>query len=184
MFSRQTMPVLLLGACATLAACVPNPPFGDNQTPGNTTQNLNNSGTLCLVGVADDDIKVYYLPIGTSCASSSLNRWNNSRLTAVLAPQGGREETILIDSFTTHIRSNSPVATADCAGAGIQTAQLDLSGTRGFEVFWGGRWIGGIANAPGAIRCNKVDASGNITPAPELHEEIRSMVQMDAFMGR
>lgn len=174
--------LLLLASLGTLSACVP--PLPPDHNPNQTRENLSNEGTLCLVGQEDYNIKVYYLPLDTTCASSSLHRWNNSRLTAVLTPQRGRDDAIRVESFITHINNNSPVATADCAGAGIQTAQIAANSYRGFDVFWGNRKIGGLANSDGAILCRKVDTNGKVTPMPQLHDEIRSMVKMDAFLAR
>lgn len=183
MLTHSPLPVLVL-TCTILAACTPNHPVDNTVTPATRTQALANEGTVCLFGLPRDDIKVYYLPLGTTCASSSLHRWNDSRLTAVITPQAGSDDAVHIDSYTTHHLSNSPVATADCAGAGIQTAQLDIQGYRGFAVFWGNHRIGSIANGEGAILCKKLDASGTVTPAPELHDEIRSMAQADTLLNR
>lgn len=173
---------VLLGLCGTLASCVPPLPPGHN--PNQTRENLSNTGTLCLLGQENYNVKVYYLPLDTTCASSSLHRWDSSRLTAVLTPQAGRDDAIKVESFITHVNNHSPVATADCAGAGVQTAQIAANSYRGFDVFWGARKIGGLANADGAILCKKVDATGKVTPMPQLHDEIRNMAKMDAFMGR
>lgn len=179
MFIKQFLhSAVLLGLCSMLASCVyvPSSPLSG--------KNLSNEGTLCLLGQEDYNIKVYYLPLNTTCASSSLHRWSNPRLAAVLTQQRGKDDVIRVDSFIHHVSNDSPVATADCAGANIQTAQLAVNSYRNFDVFWGTRKIGTMGNSDGAILCRKVDATGRISAVPELHEEIRSMAKMDVFFGR
>lgn len=182
LISKTLAPLLMVTSLGALSACVPPLPPG-HEPPSQTRENLSNEGTLCLIGQANDSIKVYYLPLDTTCASSSQHHWDNARLTAVLMPQGGKNA-INVESFVTHVNNHSPMATADCAGAGVQTAQVATNRFRGFDVFWGNRKIGRLASGDGAILCRKVDANGQVTPMPQLHDEIRSMVQMDSFMGR
>jgi len=103
------------------------------------------------------------------CASSSRHDWQNPRLNV---QEKGRS--IQVNSSITHIEKHSLMVTSDCAGAykGRKALPSNYQGTQ--EVFWGGRSVGRLPAGENVVMCVSVDAKGNVSPAPELVEQVKS----------
>lgn len=175
--NRKIITTLWFAAIASLLLSCGSKPIV-NDKPKLTENVLKNEGSLCLVAQKNNDLTVFYLPLNTTCTSSSLNRWKDKKLTAsVNLRRGVKNSTVSIDTSATHLRSDSKIATADCAGAGIQSKTLSMNGVRAYDVFWGKYKIGGIENHEGAILCKHLDKNGTVVPAPQLHNQVRAMAR-------
>ncbi|RTZ67156.1 MAG: hypothetical protein DSZ29_01465 [Aquificaceae bacterium] len=154
-----------------------NPKTPPNNNPSFTKTQLNNEGSICLYTKKNNDIKVYYFPLNSSCSSSSANHWSNKKLTANATFRRSLKGSLIeINASATHRRSNSGIATADCAGAGIQTKLLAMTGNHRFEVYWDNHKLGDYSSSKGAIMCKKMDKKGVVSSAPPRLQEYVSMM--------
>ena len=151
-----------------------------NTTPNFTETRLNNEGSICLYTKKNNDIKVYYFPRNSSCSSSSANRWSNQKLTVNSAFRKSLKDSLIeIEASTTHRRNHSGIATADCAGAGIQSKLLPLNGSHRFEVYWGGHKVGDYSNSKGTLMCKKMNKAGVVSAAPQhLQDYVRRVAPL------
>ena len=165
---------VILGSLLT--ACGSNKP---KTSPSFTETHIDNEGSICLYTKKNNDIKVYYFPRNSSCSSSSANRWSNKKLVATSTFRRSLKGSLIeIDASATHRRSNSGIATADCAGAGIQSKILPMSGNHRFEVYWNSHKLGDYASSKGVLMCKKMDKKGRVSPArPALAEYVRGMAR-------
>ena len=148
-----------------LIACGANNPKNNRPSEIKTTKTaLINEGAICLYTKKNHDIRVFYFPLQSTCTSSSLNKWQNKKLTASATFRRSIKGSIIeIESSVTHIATHSRIATADCAGAGIQSKEIKLSASHHFDVLWGGRSIGEMTNKPGLSFCKSLDKNGNVS---------------------
>ena len=165
---------IILGGLLT--ACGGNKPKTSPNPPSKfTVTRIDNEGSICLYTKKNNDIKVFYFPRNSACSSSSANRWSNKKLTATPTFRKSLKGSLIeINASATHRRSNSGIATADCAGAGIQSKLLAMSGSHHFEVYWDKHKLGDYSNSKGALMCKKMDSKGSVSPAaPRLQEYVR-----------
>lgn len=175
---KPTARLLTLSAlCLGVAACAPLPhqpqPAPVSPPQEFSSHALINQGALCLTRQANSLIQINYLPLATTCASSSLNRWENPQLAARLVNSAKRGQAIRVETAITHLQTHSPVATADCAGAYVGSTQLATTSRYAQEVFWGKQAVGRLPGELGAMLCVRLDANGQVTAAPELQEQMR-----------
>jgi len=148
--------------------------------PSFTVTQLNNEGSICLYGMKNNDIKVFYFPLNSSCSSSSANRWSNKKLAATASLRRSLKGSVIeIEASATHRRSHSGIATADCAGSGVQSKRLSINGNHRFEVSLGKYKLGNVESSKGMLFCRTVDKKGNISPAPQLHQYVRMVARLE-----
>ena len=92
---------------------------------------LSNEGTICLQRVSKSRLKATYLPLSSRCKSSSQYSWNLNDIE--LKSNGSK---IDIETYSLYKKSNSEVATADCAGAGIKVKTIQTT-TKALSISWG-----------------------------------------------
>lgn len=104
------------------------------QKPTNSSTKFNmlsNEGTICLKRVNKGRLKVSYFPLNSTCKSSSRYSWN---LNDIELKQNGSH--ISIETYSLYKISNSQMATADCAGAGIKVKTIKTV-TAPLNIKWG-----------------------------------------------
>ena len=166
-----------------LVACGANKPKNPPHPPLNFTETqINNEGSICLYTKKNNDIKVYYFPLNSACTSSSANHWSHKKLIATSVFRKSLKGSLIkINASATHRRSNSGIATADCAGAGIQSKLLALSGSHQFEVYWNHYKLADYTNNKGTLMCKKLDNNGVVSSAPA---RLQTYVRMDIRLDR
>ena len=92
---------------------------------------LSNEGTICIKKVTKNNLKITYLPLSTKCASSSMYNW---KMNDIQVKQNA--SSIAIETYSLYKKSNSQMATADCAGAGIKSKNISTS-TQKLKILWG-----------------------------------------------
>ena len=92
---------------------------------------LSNEGTICLQRVSKNSLKVTYLPLSSTCKSSSRYSWQMNDIN--LQANGS---SIAIETYSLYKKSNSQMATADCGGAGIKVKTIKTT-VKPLEIKWG-----------------------------------------------
>jgi len=92
---------------------------------------LYNEGTICLNKLNKTTLKVGYFPLNSSCKSSSAVSWKMNSLEPKV--NGNR---IVIESYSLYKLTHSPIATADCAGAGQQVKTIKILANNQ-DIYWG-----------------------------------------------
>ena len=118
---------ILLASCSIKRAPIKAKPT-NSSTKFNT---LSNEGTLCLQRVSKNTLKAIYLPLNSTCKSSSRYNWN---LNDIELKQNGSN--IAIETYSLYKKSNSQMATADCAGAGVRVKTIKTA-TSSLNIKWG-----------------------------------------------
>jgi len=104
------------------------------QKPTNSSSKFNilsNEGTICLQRVTKNRLKATYLPLNSTCKSSSRYSWQMNDIN--LKSSGSN---ISIETYSLYKITNSQMATADCAGAGIKVKTIK-TGTTPLNIKWG-----------------------------------------------
>ncbi len=112
---------------------------------------LSNSGTICLVKTNSSSLLVKYYPLSTSCASSSIYSW---KLNGFDSSRVG--DNIRIDSYSLYKKSNSKIATKDCAGARVIVKKIAIS-KKYSSIYWGKKKILESINELNSSICYKKD---------------------------
>ncbi len=112
-----------------------------NSSSNNKFTILSNEGTICLNRESKNSLKVIYLPLNSSCKSSSLYSWklNDVDIKADAS-------SINIETYSLYKKSNSKITTKDCAGAGIKIKSIHTLSTP-LEIKWGNNHIATIKDS-------------------------------------
>ncbi len=109
---------------------------------------LSNEGTVCLQRLSRDTLKATYLPLNSTCKSSSQYSWQMNDIN--LKANG---ITVAIETYSMYRKNNSQIATADCAGAGVKVKTVKTA-TTPIIIKWGGSNIATL-NSIGDKSCFK-----------------------------
>ena len=126
-----------------IANLLPTPMRADD------TVSVHNIGTLCYRRTQPKELQAIYFAHNTTCASSSAYENNYSMH---IAPQGAEFD---VEIFGTYKQKHSPVALADCAGAGIRSAKIHLLSSAPITIKWNGDKLGVLPSEVGKIYCFK-----------------------------
>ena len=171
MLQKMFNSTLIFITSSLLYSCSSTPSdVADNTSQVTTRQS--NKGALCLFMKSDTEMQLFHYPLGSSCASSSLNRWADHKISTAYHPTSTSFDVIYINTSATHILRKSTVSTADCAGSGSKLVNTKVHASRSIEVIWGEKKLGFIASGRGAIRCNRIAKDGRILPARDLFKQV------------
>jgi len=92
---------------------------------------LSNEGTICLQRVSRNTLKATYLPLNSTCKSSSQYSWQMNDINLK-----SNNSTVAIETYSMYKKSNSQIATADCAGAGVKVKTVKTANTP-IYIKWG-----------------------------------------------
>ena len=137
-----TIITILLTSCSIKR--VPIKPITTNSS--SKFNMLSNEGTICLQRVNNSTLKVIYLPLNSRCKSSSRYSWNLNDIELK-----SNASNISIETYSLYKESNSPIATKDCAGAGIRVKTVKTA-TTALNIKWGKSNIGTL-NSIGNKSC-------------------------------
>jgi len=113
-------------------------PININKTANRLTSNnisstitLSNQGTICAYKPNANIAILKYYPLSTSCAPSSTYSWKLNGLESKIDG-----EKLEITSYSLYKKNNSPIATTDCAGAGVKIKKI-ATPTSNTTLYWG-----------------------------------------------
>jgi hypothetical protein len=124
--------ILFLTNCANTTHRYPtkvNRLLGTNANLSTTA--LSNEGTLCAYKPSSNILVLKYYPLSKSCASSSAYSWKLNGIDIK-----NENQKIVVNSYSIYKKNNSPIATADCAGAGVRVKRVTTQ-TPNTLLYWG-----------------------------------------------
>ena len=92
---------------------------------------LSNEGTICLQRDSKNSLKATYLPLNSTCKSSSKYSWQMNDINLKAS-----DSTIAIETYSLYKENNSQMATADCGGAGVKVKTIKTV-TAPLKIKWG-----------------------------------------------
>jgi len=128
--------IILLTSCVTISHTGAKKENHKNSNIENSNmRTLSNEGTICLSTNGSRDIDILYYPLSSSCISSSSISW---KLLGVDSKLNGSR--LNIETYALYKRNSSPIATADCGGAGVRKKSITLNSLP-TTIYWGSEKI-------------------------------------------
>ncbi len=130
-----TIIAVLLTSCS-----INNLSLKHKKTDNSKYKILSNEGTVCLQRVSRNILKATYLPLNSTCKSSSQYSWQMNDIN--LKANGS---VVAIETYSMYRKNNSQIATADCGGAGVRVKTVKTASTP-IIIKWGGTNITTLNN--------------------------------------
>ena len=107
-----------------------------------------NEGALCIQRTASKTLSIMLFPLGTACASSSRYYAHDHHIS--IQPRGTE---LHIETYGSYSQSGSPMATADCGGAGTTHQRSRLLSSALMHLYWGSTPLGILPSSSYKLTC-------------------------------